>query len=603
MDFGIDKLIERRGPGRRTRLACLLATCAAFLALGFAGTAQAGTSETIELPSGAERTTYAVGPIEVTSGQNRIAYKPITGSEKPAVDGWITRIVPNMVRADGSVPLSSKVMFHHGVWINTSAPARERLFFATGEEKTNVEIPAGYGYRYRASDNWILNHMLHNLEPEPMTLFVTYTIDFIPDSSPAAAGITPVKPIWMDVESGIYPVFDVHRGSGGPDGEFTYPQDAEDPYPPGVKKNEKKITEDGVLVTTAGHVHSGGLSTDLYLKREGASYAGPTCDPPKSYATAIKKAKRKQKKLSRRQKKLRRKMSRTANRRAKANRKSQKKIKRRKRSNSKKLRRLKAKASAAMKAHQACVDTQPKVEGNRVHLFKSRVNYFEPRGPVSWDMAMYGTAPDWRVEVKAGDTLELQATYETERASWYESMGINVVYMAKESGGDDPYRTRVDHDGVLNHGHYAENDDHGGTGPTVGPDPATLPDGLASGGPFKIGGFSYEAGDYRIPGSIGRPPVVKQGKSFTFELASGDASKEIWHSLTSCESPCNRSTGIGYPIPDGEFQFDSGQLGTGGPPTVERNTWSTPKDLPVGTHTFFCRIHPLMRGAIRVVKP
>ena len=36
-------------------------------------------------------------------------------------------------------------------------------------------------------------------------------------------------------------------------------------------------------------------------------------------------------------------------------------------------------------------------------------------------------------------------------------------------------------------------------------------------------------------------------------------------------------------------------------PTVGRTTWTTPKNLPVGTHTFFCRVHPLMRGAIRVV--
>jgi plastocyanin len=86
-------------------------------------------------------------------------------------------------------------------------------------------------------------------------------------------------------------------------------------------------------------------------------------------------------------------------------------------------------------------------------------------------------------------------------------------------------------------------------------------------------------------------------------MAPNDVANEIWHSVTSCKSPCNRSTGISYPIADGDFQFDSGQMGTGGAPTVNRTTWSTPSYLPVGTHTFFCRIHPLMRGAIRVVPP
>jgi hypothetical protein len=94
--------------------------------------------------------------------------------------------------------------------------------------------------------------------------------------------------------------------------------------------------------------------------------------------------------------------------------------------------------------------------------------------------------------------------------------------------------------------------------------------------------------------------VVEEGESLKFELTAADDTKGIWHSLTSCKAPCNKTTGIAYPIPDGEFQFDSGQLGTGGDPTVNRRTWSTPTNTPVGTHTFFCRIHPLMRGSFRV---
>ena len=57
----------------------------------------------------------------------------------------------------------------------------------------------------------------------------------------------------------------------------------------------------------------------------------------------------------------------------------------------------------------------------------------------------------------------------------------------------------------------SRNDDHGGERPLVGPDPRNLPDGLMSGGPFEIGGYTYEAGDFRLPGSLGRPPVIKKG--------------------------------------------------------------------------------------------
>ena len=530
--------------------------------------------ETTILPNGVERTTYYVGektnrvdgPLQVTSGQNRIDFDPIFGLQRPDRNGWITRIEPNMVRPDGSIPKSSEVMFHHGVWLNNNrddatdqdaGAAFPERFYATGEEKTAMDLPPGFGYRYLTTDTWTLNHMIHNLVTAPMELYITYTVDFIPDDSPLAEGIKPVRPIWMDVENGSsYPVFDVKRGTGGPDGEFVYPADAKNPYGSGPKLNEWTVDRDGVLVHTTGHVHTGGLSTELYLKRDGAKYAGPKCP---------------------------RLMTMTA----------------RQRKNWSKAR--KTRFRSRQKQTRACRSNQPSVKGDRVELFTSKAHYFDNRPPVSWDVAMFTTGPDWLVEVKAGDTLELQTTYETKIASWYESMGLQVVYMADaDTSGRNPYEKKVSYRGVLNHGQLEENSDHGGTGPVVGPDPRKLPSGLLTSGPLMIGGYSYEAGVFRIPGALGRPPVVEQGDQMTFQLSASDQANQIWHSLTSCKAPCNRSTGISYPIPDGEFQFDSGQLGMGGEPTVGRNTWSTPANLPVGTHTFFCRIHPLMRGALRV---
>jgi len=34
---------------------------------------------------------------------------------------------------------------------------------------------------------------------------------------------------------------------------------------------------------------------------------------------------------------------------------------------------------------------------------------------------------------------------------------------------------------------------------------------------------------------------------------------------------------------------------------IGEKTWKTPKSLKVGTYTYFCRIHPFMRGAFKVV--
>ncbi len=604
--------------------------------LAVANGARAEILKTEVLPGGVQRTTYRIGPVDVTPGQNRIAYRPIEGASRPAVDGWITRIKPDLVYEDGSIPDSSKVMFHHGVWINLST---NEQFYATGEEKTILDLPEGFGYRYKTDEGWLLNDMIHNLTPQAMKLYFEYTLDFIPDTAAEAAGIVRARPIWMDVQNGsIYPVFDVWRDSGGDDGEFTYPEDATNPYPPGNQKNVKSIPANGMLIATTGHVHTGGLSTDLYLRREGATYQGPNCPERISYEDELKplqqkndslvarinKLKQKNAKMTRTQQKIRRSMK---NRQSRSKAKSLiKDIKRRKKSNSKtiamvnrlraknkiQLDKVKAMDKAERERDAACRGTQPSVDdGNRVHLFKSTADYFDPRGPISWDMAMVSTDNDWRVRVKAGDKLELQTTYETKRASWPESMGINIVYWVRDSAyaaaanAPDPYVTNVAQKGVLNHGHLKENEDYGGeTGKNgsklVGPDPTKLPDGPETGGPFTISGFSYNQGDFRLPGSAGRPPVVPQGQSFTFKLSDSDITNEVWHSITSCAAPCNKSTGISYPIPNGEVQFESGQMGPGKAPTVGYTQWSTPSDLKKGTYTFFCRIHPLMRGAFRV---
>ena len=141
-------------------------------------------------------------------------------------------------------------------------------FMASGEEKTVYEFPHGYGYPVGASDTWILNYMIHNLTSKAAQVYITYDIDFVPATSPAAASITPVHPIWMDVEDHhIYPVFNVYRHSGV-DGKFTFPDMAKHPYAAGAPPlNEFTVDHPGTLVSTAGHLHPGGLYDDLDLIR------------------------------------------------------------------------------------------------------------------------------------------------------------------------------------------------------------------------------------------------------------------------------------------------------------------------------------------------
>jgi plastocyanin len=237
------------------------------------------------------------------------------------------------------------------------------------------------------------------------------------------------------------------------------------------------------------------------------------------------------------------------------------------------------------------------VQGDTAHLFSSTAEYYEPAGAVSWDVAMTVTPPDWRVQVKKGDVLSMQTTYDVSNASWYESMGIMNLWMADGTGGLDPFVDKVDVDGQVTHGHLPENDNHGGTDAVIGADPLSLADGTAT-NDVNILDFVYGPGDMANYQTV---PTVKAGQSITFTNSDDKATKNgLWHTITACKAPCNRSTGIAYPLADADVQFDSGELGTGGVPTANRLTWNTPSDLAPGTYTYFCRIHPFMRGSFRV---
>jgi len=129
---------------------------------------------------------------------------------------------------------------------------------------------------------------------------------------------------------------------------------------------------------------------------------------------------------------------------------------------------------------------------------------------------------------------------------------------------------------------------------------------------FETGGFSAIRG---FPTSEMNPPVISPGETVSFtnqEALPGMPDQEqVWHSITSCRAPCNKGSGIGYPLANGPIKFDSGQLGygtfTSAGVTTGSNQYTTPPltESPSAnergsTYTYFCRIHPFMRGSIRV---
>jgi hypothetical protein len=257
------------------------------------------------------------------------------------------------------------------------------------------------------------------------------------------------------------------------------------------------------------------------------------------------------------------------------------------------------------------VDLKQSRGGQTKEIFRSEAKYFEPAGAVSWDVAMTFTKPDWRIAVKKGDALSVSATYDTSHASWYEVMGIidPLWYTTDPSvTGKDPFAEDVDWHGVVTHGHLPENDNHGGTGQPVLPDAARMLAARAASTTVAIRSFVYAQGDLSLPGAAGRPPVIHQGGTLTFRNfdspKGGDPRLAVYHTITACANPCNKGAGIAYPLADGKRTFDSGELGYGpriATAAAQRVTWNTPKSLAPGTYTYFCRVHPFMRGSFRVV--
>ena len=463
--------------------------------------------------NGVQHLSYCYGPVSVKAGQNIIRLNPT--NLFPQQPGYITRFDPELVYLDGSVPRVDVLHLHHAVWIVNGRPQ-----FATGEEKSIVQPPRGFGWRSVPSDDWRLNDMIHDLVGSADSVYIVWRIDFVPDTAPAAASIHRVRTQWMDVSgpvprvgtsSPIYPVFNALRGMS-PTDRYSFPDQAT-----GAQRNligpSQKWTPDHpvTLISTVGHLHPGGLQTGLRVRR--------------GYQ------------------------------------------------------------------HRS--------------LFSSKAHYYEPAGAVSWDVAMGATPSNWRVKVQAGDTLSVNATYDVSSADWYEVMGIMpvAVYDGVDVGGVGAFSDQVPQNGVLTHGHLAENNNHGG-GATGLPDPRVLPD-VAPLNPIAIQDYAYQQGDLYAAGSGANPPRIKAGQSLTFKNLDSSQAEDTFHTLTACKAPCNRSTGIAYPIANGPRTFDSGQLGFNyagfNAPAVERDTWSTPKNLPTGTYSYFCRVHPFMRGSFRVV--
>lgn len=508
-----------------------------------------------------KRLRYYFGPIAVTPGMNSQLVGPLP---KPDYDGYMIRFRPDLVHTDGSRPRVDDVMLHHATWLGpASLHGKWEIgqMVATGEEKTIFQPPHGYGMPVRGTDPWYTMAMIHSSITSTDVVWMEYDVDYVPRKSAEAAGIRPLLPLWLDVgietDHALYPVFNAVQGYGGINPksglrECAYPRDrcAEtDPYGNDQPGNgigyDYPINEQtaGTLVFAFGHLHPGGISDEVTVVR------------------------------------------------------------------------------GERKRQIANLDAV----------------YHDPRGRISPDFSMEVTPENWRVKVKPGDVLRLNAYYDTTRASWYEPMGVVIAYVAPgDESGVDPFSTvrvkkkvrvksrsgrgekrttKVRHvyrnvkapipmGSRLTHGSLPENQHYGGANVRPLPEFPTTQSQTVT-----IANFKYFPGDLSSAPDEGIPEVKQDGQ-LTFVNADGSA--QILHTVTSCAKPCTGEAGVGYPIADDpDAKLDSVEMGTG-PAAYGWNAGPTkpsytidPQDeglAPDKTYTYFCRVHPFMRGAFKVVR-
>ena len=130
------------------------------------------------------------------------------GVQKPCTNCYITGMKADLVYPDGTIGgYSTGSQLHHMVLFNQDAGRTDatcpvglgflgQRFFASGDERTPVYAPRGYGYYVGAGANWNLIWDLAGMSREPKTVYYQVTFNWVP----APANLANLEPVWFDVD-------------------------------------------------------------------------------------------------------------------------------------------------------------------------------------------------------------------------------------------------------------------------------------------------------------------------------------------------------------------------------------------------------------------
>jgi hypothetical protein len=246
--------MRRVGAARRIGLTLLSAICLTLPLLVVNGSSAQATTYTKTVRYGA----FTI-PAGTDTDPGMIHNQLRFAVPRPCSDCYITSFTPNLVYADGSTAtMDTGPMLHHvvftsqfrqdatcsGTWLGL---AGER-FFASGNERTKIAFPSGYGYRVRWYDSWnmLVDLMNHSTSDKTVYVQVTYTY------RPSWESVQRVRPVWLDIDQ-----------CG--DSEYSIPSGYSDTH------RDWTVNVPGKLVAMVGHVHGHGVAVEATNESRGGA--------------------------------------------------------------------------------------------------------------------------------------------------------------------------------------------------------------------------------------------------------------------------------------------------------------------------------------------
>ncbi|HVM45175.1 MAG TPA: hypothetical protein VM582_04500 [Candidatus Thermoplasmatota archaeon] len=572
------------------------------------------------MPGVQREMTFYYGPFTIPPGQdnNRVAL------DLPLQDGFLVSVQANVYDAfTGARPSNQDMHIHHAHWFRASEDPNDEYYvsggghfgiawvFGTGEERTKGDIEARsskegpdgprYGIFIEAGQPQVLIYMLHNKNAQTQNVYVALDVTFVYGSAeqildaPAGCGPLPLAEggtcragerfhhlhgkLWGNT-------FDVPRDfdawARGEESLFVWSPDDH-------ANMMFRASADGTAIGTAGHLHPNGL--DVIIANLGPANSGCEADVDGDGYPGVTLA-------------VSHKFSQVAN-------------------------------AVASEEYQMGVTQDgwraPIRAGDRIAQFGTYLNHEHASYEAMSYAGMYVDRQQPPAPHAADCTSDLGAAafFAAARAYLVEG-GAPLPYVDAATYRAQVVATKLNDDweGRHSHGHCGLADD-----PTTPDDeskpcdddfPLAAPGSGRRVSAVHIADFLYLPGDHSLSGALGAPALVTRGEPLLF--VNEDLGIGVRHTVTSCKYPCNGAYVANYPHPDGHFDsdkmgnydyIDGGLVRTGGShslagheyegPGVPASTYPTwtldTTDLDPGIYSYYCRIHPWMRGWVEVAAP